>query len=269
MPEIKVWGLSHQNELGLGPFIISAWVDEIILGDILKRPWDGGDPPGRLIREDFPQESFGRTLAANRTLRAPALSPKLRMYGKLSSNNNSPTDYKITSYLRVGRRGLTWYTPRRYYYGTTANTSIQGPLSQMFTSSSNYFSHIADHDLRHLRHKLNSVDEDDARQKYIRWTVLRQLVPNFARYDSGPFKLICDDFSAMNMMVNNANNLHIVAVLDWEWSYAGPRELFWSLHRCGFSENIQLHGRMTLTIHGCQDITNTWTSILKSCRKRR
>lgn len=32
----------------------------------------------------------------------------------------------------------------------------------------------------------------------------------------------------MNMIVNNIDDLQIVAVLDWEWSYAGPQELFWS-----------------------------------------
>lgn len=32
----------------------------------------------------------------------------------------------------------------------------------------------------------------------------------------------------MNMIVNNSDDLRVVAVLDWEWSYAGPQELFWS-----------------------------------------
>lgn len=30
------------------------------------------------------------------------------------------------------------------------------------------------------------------------------------------------------MIVNNADDLRVVAVLDWGWSYAGPQELFWS-----------------------------------------
>lgn len=30
------------------------------------------------------------------------------------------------------------------------------------------------------------------------------------------------------MIVNNADDLEIVAVIDWEWSYAGPEELLWS-----------------------------------------
>lgn len=29
-------------------------------------------------------------------------------------------------------------------------------------------------------------------------------------------------------MVNNSEDLQIMAVVDWEWSYAGPQELFWS-----------------------------------------
>lgn len=36
VPEIKKWGLSHENELGLGAFIISVWVDGISLGDALR-----------------------------------------------------------------------------------------------------------------------------------------------------------------------------------------------------------------------------------------
>jgi hypothetical protein len=30
------------------------------------------------------------------------------------------------------------------------------------------------------------------------------------------------------MIVNNREDLQIIAVLDWEWSYSGPSELFWS-----------------------------------------
>lgn len=46
--------------------------------------------------------------------------------------------------------------------------------------------------------------------------------------DKGPFKLICDDFTPANMIVNNAVDLEIVAVIDWKWSYAGPQQIFWS-----------------------------------------
>jgi len=41
----------------------------------------------------------------------------------------------------------------------------------------------------------------------------------------GPFKLICDDFGPSNVIVNNAKDLQIVAVVDLEWSYVGPAQL--------------------------------------------
>lgn len=44
----------------------------------------------------------------------------------------------------------------------------------------------------------------------------------------GPFKLICDDFGPANMIIKSAEDLTVVAVIDWEWSYAGPLQLFWS-----------------------------------------
>lgn len=36
IPEIKAWGLARDNELGLGPFMMSAWVDGTKLNEILK-----------------------------------------------------------------------------------------------------------------------------------------------------------------------------------------------------------------------------------------
>lgn len=58
VPDIKAYGLSCDNPLGLGPFIISDWINGISLGDILKQPLDCGSSPGRLIREDYPEESM-------------------------------------------------------------------------------------------------------------------------------------------------------------------------------------------------------------------
>jgi hypothetical protein len=56
-----------------------------------------------------------------------------------------------------------------------------------------------------------------------------------AKYDRGPFKLICDDFGPANMIVRSKDDLTIVGVVDLEWVYAGPAQLFasapwWLLH---------------------------------------
>nr|POE61560.1 hypothetical protein CFP56_77977 [Quercus suber] len=105
------------------------------------------------------------------------------------------------------------------------------PPTTTFSSSTDYFNYAADQDLHHLKSHLNSVDDEpDARSKYVHWNVAKMLVPRFTSSDSrhSPFKLICDDFGPADMIVDSTKYLKIVAVIDWEWSYAGPEELLWS-----------------------------------------
>jgi len=44
----------------------------------------------------------------------------------------------------------------------------------------------------------------------------------------GLFKLLCDDFGLANMIVRSKDDLTIVGVVDLEWSYTGPAQLFGS-----------------------------------------
>lgn len=45
-------------------------------------------------------------------------------------------------------------------------------------------------------------------------------------YEKGPFKLICDDFGPANMIVRSREDFIIVGVVELEWVYAGPAQLF-------------------------------------------
>ena len=47
-------------------------------------------------------------------------------------------------------------------------------------------------------------------------------------YASGPYKLVCDDLGLANLIVRSADDLTVVGVMDLEWSYAGPAQLFGS-----------------------------------------
>ena len=85
--------------------------------------------------------------------------------------------------------------------------------------------------MEHLCQQPNSVDDgEDARHKYQRIHGLGALTSSFVdqRYNNGPFKLFCDDFQFGNILVNNAQDLKIVAVLDWEWAYAAPFQMLYS-----------------------------------------
>ncbi|CAG7946679.1 unnamed protein product [Penicillium nalgiovense] len=45
-------------------------------------------------------------------------------------------------------------------------------------------------------------------------------------YNQGPFKLICDDFGPANVIVKGEHDLTVVGVVDLEWVYAEPAQLF-------------------------------------------
>lgn len=49
-----------------------------------------------------------------------------------------------------------------------------------------------------------------------------------SEYNHGPFKLICDDFGLANLIVRDSDDLTIVGVIDLEWVYSGPAQLFGS-----------------------------------------
>ncbi|KAL2870912.1 uncharacterized protein BJX67DRAFT_369843 [Aspergillus lucknowensis] len=58
--------------------------------------------------------------------------------------------------------------------------------------------------------------------------VLKSLLPDLVEpnYNHGPFKLICDDFGLGNLIVRSRDDLTVVGVVDLEWVYAGPAQLF-------------------------------------------
>lgn len=60
--------------------------------------------------------------------------------------------------------------------------------------------------------------------------ILESLIPELTHptYDRGPFKLICDGFGLGSVIVRSKDDLTITGVVDMEWVYAGPAQLFGS-----------------------------------------
>ncbi len=103
-------------------------------------------------------------------------------------------------------------------------------MSEPFRTATEYFDSLVQQNATHLREQRNSVDDaDDARCKYLLRQRVKSLAPYFVseNYDHGPFKLICDDFRPGNILVKE-DTLEIVAVVDWEWTYAGPYQFLFS-----------------------------------------
>lgn len=103
-------------------------------------------------------------------------------------------------------------------------------LSEPFQTVTEYVDSLVQQNATHLREQRNSIDDvDDARRKYFLRQQVKSLAPHFVskNYDSGPFKLICDDFRPGNILVKE-DTLEIVAVVDWEWTYASPYQFLFS-----------------------------------------
>ncbi|KAM5347251.1 hypothetical protein ACJ41O_010256 [Fusarium nematophilum] len=216
VPEVKAWGLAADNALGIGPFIMMEFVQGISVDDILQKP------DARIMREDISarvvETLFRQTIDFSLQLR------KLD-FPRIGSLDSKSTPGNGESPATVHSRPLT---KKSHDFILDSGVDVLAPRGKTFASTTEYFHHVVDGELQHLHDQPNSVDDEhDARQKYIYWNVMKALVARHVlpSHDRGPFKLTCDDFQPTNMIVNNQDDLQVVAVIDWEWSYTAPAQL--------------------------------------------
>ncbi|KAE8164665.1 hypothetical protein BDV40DRAFT_298230 [Aspergillus tamarii] len=94
-----------------------------------------------------------------------------------------------------------------------------------------YFEYVNNQDWQQLLLQPNSIaGPRNARSRYAALNILKSLIPELtnATYDRRPFKLICDDFGMANVIVRGTDDLTIAGMVDIEWVYAGPAQLFGS-----------------------------------------
>ena len=116
---------------------------------------------------------------------------------------------------------------------------------------------LVQQNITHLHKQRNSIDDaTDARRKFILRRRMQELVPYFTsqEYDSGSFKLFCDDFRFGNVLMNETT-LEFTGVIDWEWAYTAPYQFLFSappwliLERpTSWTENGEDHYKKKLTI---------------------
>ncbi|KAK8177123.1 kinase-like domain-containing protein [Phyllosticta citrichinensis] len=197
VPAIHFWGMSADNNLGLGPFMIMDYVDGLKLGELWK------DPTASRLSRHLKKDISDRDLRIVHRQMARFL---LELY-KLRFDKIGSLVMDDDGQMSVQGPPLTWTMQE-----IEAHSGIKagGDRLEPFESSTEYFDWITDMDWQHLEEQFNSV------------VTLPTRVP---KYDSAPFGLVCDDFRYGNMLINNEQDLHIMAVLDWEWSYTAPLQL--------------------------------------------
>lgn len=108
---------------------------------------------------------------------------------------------------------------------------ILADRNRSFLSTTEYFQYFAEQDWEQLARQPNSTyGQYDAMAKYRTFKVLKTLIPNFIHneYDRTKFKVICDDLGLANLIVRSRQDLTVIGVVDLEWSYIGPAQLFGS-----------------------------------------
>lgn len=217
VPFVLHWGTRDESPLNIGPFIIMEYVNhEMDMIEALntpgrtrdERPTLNPDVDGALLKNLYGQ--IAKILLQLSKLEFPLIGALEETEEWSWEVTRRPLSLPMNKLVRVGT------LPQQKLPTTT------------FDSSSEYFQSLATLHIDHLAAQRNdAVDSKaDCQRKYVARHLFqklsreKRLVP--PEHDKGPFKLWCDDLRPSNILLDA--NHQIVAVIDWEFSYAAPNE---------------------------------------------
>ncbi|KAE8148026.1 hypothetical protein BDV25DRAFT_142161 [Aspergillus avenaceus] len=211
VPEVYAWGFAREDQLGLGPFILMSFISGVCLNDIF-----GGDG-SRLLKKEIPDTDIEYVYRQMARFMVQIFNINFERIGSLPTPKTQfpapirPLTWKVHEILRVG--GVNTFDDR----------------NEDFSTAREYFQYVNRQDWNQLLFQPNSIaGPRTAKSRYASLKVLKSLIPELTNttYDRGPFKLICDDFGLANVIVRSGDDLTITGVVDLEWVYAGPAQLF-------------------------------------------
>ncbi|KAJ5358220.1 Aminoglycoside phosphotransferase [Penicillium brevicompactum] len=220
VPKIRAWGLTDASPLGLGPFILMEFIEGVCLNNIFT----GGD--FRLLKTDVSEGDLKIVYRQMANFMLQIFEIDFERIGSL------PTP--ITGYSPPALP-LTWKLQEII---RTGGVDASGDRTQCSSTTLEYFQYVIQQDWKQLLYQPSSIAGPlDALSKYSSLKTFESVLPETVnvKHENGPFKLICDDFGPANMIVKSEQDLTIVGVVDLEWAYAGPAQLFgsapwWLLH---------------------------------------
>ncbi|KAK2776507.1 hypothetical protein FQN53_002678 [Emmonsiellopsis sp. PD_33] len=222
VPFVLHWGTGEENPLGLGPFIIMEYIEHAMdLSDALNTPGFAiADRP--ILNPNIDEAKlevlygqFADVLLQLSTLELPRIGSLAQIDDFTWEVAQRPLPYNANELVRLG----------------TLPRSKLPRTKETFQSASSYFTALADLHLAHLTHQRNdAVDSpNDCRRRYVARVLFRKLARECqftttasSTNNLGPFKIWCDDLRPSNVLLNE--QLQIVGVVDWEFTYAAPVE---------------------------------------------
>ncbi|KAJ5225884.1 hypothetical protein N7468_007109 [Penicillium chermesinum] len=192
---------------------------DFIEGVCLNDVFGGGH--SRLLKEEIPETNIEYVYRQMANIMLQIFEINFDRIGNLPTRKtrfaapSRPLTWKAHEILRVG----------------DVNTFALGVWAHDLQSTRKYVEYVNNQDWQQLLCQPNSIAGPlSSRSRYAELNILKSLIPESTNttYDRGPFKLIRDDFGMANVIVRSKDDLTIAGVVDIEWVYAGPAQLFGS-----------------------------------------
>lgn len=217
VPKIIHHGMREESPAGLGPFILMEYVAHASnLATQIRAPgYHRGDRP--FLDPDIEEEKleffYGQIADILLELSKPS-------FDKIGSLARDASGWNITN------RPLTMNMNELVQLGNFPPKMLP---HTPFTTSSSYYQSLAETEFMHLTTQRNDAigSEQDCCSKYMARRLFCKLAAesrlhNHTTPNSGPFKLFCDDLRPTNILLDD--NMKIIAVIDWEFTYTAPAE---------------------------------------------
>lgn len=222
VPTVIHNGMGDESPAGLGPFILMEYVEHAChLTAQLRAPgYKRGELP--FLNPDIEEEKLEFFYGQVADILLKLSKPSFEKIGSLArdtngdwSINHRPWTMNMNELVQLGN-----FPPKL--------------LPQLtFATASSYYQSLAKTECIHLATQRNDAfdSEEDCRSKYVARMLFHKLaeescLQNPTTFDSGPFKLFCDDLRPTNILLDD--NMKIAAVIDWEFTYAAPVEFTYS-----------------------------------------
>lgn len=208
VPTVIAYGMADDNPTGLGPFLITNFIQGTQLSEMLKS--DSVDEQGdKVLSNDIPDSTLEVVYQQIALVILQLANHDFDRIGSLSldddgtwSINSGPLTLNMNELARCG------------------NIHVE---PRVHSTAADYLLEIAEQNILHLEKQRNSISSTaDARLKYTARYLFRAITPNFVsrKYNQGPFKLFCDDSRPGNILVDDS--FKITGIIDWEWCYTAP-----------------------------------------------
>ncbi|KAI9841099.1 MAG: hypothetical protein M1837_001003 [Sclerophora amabilis] len=226
VPFILHYGMTDESPHHLGPFIIMDYVEHAYtMTAALNRPdlgWEDRPILDPHVSQDRLEFVYGQM--AEILLQLSQLSfPRICSLAPVDDDGDDDSGV-------IASRPLTFNMNDLVQLGNFPRRKL---ISGAYDTSSSYFEALAKMTVTHLSTQHNDAisSATDCRRKYVGRRLFQELasqgrLTHFEEDDSGPFRLFCDDLRPANVLVND--EFKIVAVIDWEYTYAAPAELTFS-----------------------------------------